>query len=722
MKFITLFTVFLILMISADARNEKVRIHGIIKGLGNEEIILLNADFSEMAKTHGINDKFEIATDIETSDIQYYNLYVPSVGPLGPSMSVPTLFFFIDGPEIEVIAEIQTETKYGKSIKRIEKKKIKGSAAIKEYESIFRNLPVRKELSKVTSLYSKAFDDYNGVAQTEDNLKKLESYSEKLDSLQNVEAQQLLELIPRKKNSKVMALIAYNYFNYKPVGELDTIYNQFDNRIRDCYGLKKIQEKINLVRNCEVGQQAPDFKLKDLDGKLTSLASLRGKYTLIDFWASWCGPCRQEIPNLKKVYAEFKDKGLQLIGVSLDNSVKAWHKAVEEEQLSYLQLNDPANITGKLYNFSGIPFIILLSPEGIILEKGLRGTEVREKVIGHLKSEFSLSGRFQQELESKTLEVYLPQGPVLFSVPLNPDGSFVLKEKIVPGTMLQVCLKKDYITIPLYAEHQDYILSRENDNYYFIASDRGALQNRFVDFQKEIDHREKEYNELCEGYDRIPDVLKKAERSELLGKKFAEKDAFILKGIQEFKGTEVSQYIAQKTLIFLENDYNRFTLVMETLGNDMPENAMKKCLVGEYNKVKARQLTGIAPDFELPDIHNKPVRLSSFRGKYVLLDFWASWCAPCRTKNKHLNKHYPDLKAKGLVVISVSLDDNKQQWVKAVKEDGVSWIQVADLNGFKKSEIRKAYKVEHVPTVYLIDPDGKIVKSDPDETELQNLK
>ena len=105
---------------------------------------------------------------------------------------------------------------------------------------------------------------------------------------------------------------------------------------------------------------------------------------MIDFWASWCGPCRKEIPNLKKVYAEYKDKGLQLIGVSIDNSEAAWQKAVKEEQLDYLQLNDPKNITGKLYNFNGIPFIILISPEGIILEKGLRGTEVGEKVAKYL--------------------------------------------------------------------------------------------------------------------------------------------------------------------------------------------------------------------------------------------------------------------------------------------------------------------------------------------------
>lgn len=337
---------------------------------------------------------------------------------------------------------------------------------------------------------------------------------------------------------------------------------------------------------------------------------------------------------------------------------------------------------------------------------------------------FSLSGQFGPGLKSKTLDVCLPQGSrdsALFSVALNVDGSFVLKGKIIPGTMLQVCLEKDYITIPLYAEPQDYTLSKENDHYYFIASGKNALQNRFVDFQKEIDRREKEYNELCKGYDRIPDVLEKAARSELLSKKFAEKDAFILKGIQEFKGTELSQYMAWETLLFLKNDYNRFTLVMETLGNDMPENAMKKCLVGEYNKLKARQVTGEAPDFELTDSRGKKVRLSDFRGKYVLLDFWASWCAPCRAKNKELFQLYPALKQKGLEVISVSLDDNRKMWLKAVREDRVNWIQLADLDGFKKSKVARDYKIQQVPTVFLIDPQGQVVKTNPEHEEILSV-
>lgn len=375
-RFIILLTVLLIAGISANAKNEKVRIHGQIQGLGENEIVLLKADYSEITKTKGINDKFEITANLDTGDGSYYFLYVPSVGPLGPSMSVPTLFLFADSPDIEISAVIKD--------KQVSKNYIKGSPMMAEYESIFRNLPVREELEKASVAYNKAFDLYNRISQTQENLDVLEAAGNKLDSLQKSESGQLLALIPQMKKSKALAMIIYEYNNYKPVDELEELLNQFDPSIRNCYGLARMQEKINLEKGCEIGQSSPDFELKDLNGQLTKLSSLRGKYTLIDFWASWCGPCRQEIPNLKKVYAEYKDKGLQLIGVSIDNSEAAWQKAVKEEQLDYLQLNDPKNITGKLYNFNGIPFIILISPEGVILEKGLRGAEVREKVAKYL--------------------------------------------------------------------------------------------------------------------------------------------------------------------------------------------------------------------------------------------------------------------------------------------------------------------------------------------------
>lgn len=377
MKTISVIILLLTLTLSVNAAIREVKIHGTIKGLGNEEIALLDANQQEITRVKARGDKFEIITKTETDDGRYYFLYVPSVGPLGLSMSIPTLFFFIDSDNIEVIAEIKDQ--------KVNRKMIKGSPIMDEYDAIFERLPVKKELEKAAVSYNQAFKAYNEISQTESNLQILKKAGEKVDSLQAVQSQQLLDLIPRMSKSKALALIIYSYNNHKPADELEVLLNRFDAGIRNCYGLSQMQHKIDLVKGCEIGRPSPDFELKNLKGQSVKLSSLRGKYTLIDFWASWCGPCRKEIPNLKKVYAAYKDKGLQLIGVSLDNSDAAWRKAVEEEQLDYLQLNDPENITGKLYNFSGIPFIILISPEGIILEKGLRGAEVEEKVAKFLK-------------------------------------------------------------------------------------------------------------------------------------------------------------------------------------------------------------------------------------------------------------------------------------------------------------------------------------------------
>lgn len=378
MKSIFIILYILTLALSVSAAVEKVKVHGTVKGLGNQEIALLDVSWKEITRVNAQNDNFEIVTNVDTKDGRYYFLYVPSVGPLGLSMSIPTLFLFIDSDNVGVTARIEGD--------KVIKERIEGSPLMDEYIAIFQNLPVRAELNQAADIYNAAFHEYNDVNQTEENLKVLESAGAQMDSLQSVESQQLLALIPSMKRSKALALIIYQFNNSKPVEELEGLLQQFDAGIRDCYGLAQMQEKIDLVKSCEIGRLAPDFELNDLEGHPVRLSSLRGKYTLIDFWASWCGPCRKEIPNLKKVYADYRDKGLQLVGVSLDNSQKDWQKAVKEEQLDYLQLNDPKNVTGKLYNFNGIPFIILISPEGIILEKDLRGADVREKVAKYLES------------------------------------------------------------------------------------------------------------------------------------------------------------------------------------------------------------------------------------------------------------------------------------------------------------------------------------------------
>ena len=172
-----------------------------------------------------------------------------------------------------------------------------------------------------------------------------------------------------------------------PINDNMLLYSKYDSALFKAYPqnsfVKEFHSQVVKNTRLSIGSVAPDIIEKDTTGKEIPLSSLRGKIVLIDFWASWCGPCRRESPNMVKLYNKFRDKGFEIYSVSLDKDRQAWLNAIKKDKLRWTHVSDLGFWNAKpaqLYNISSIPSTVLLDRNGKIIAKGLMGGELDQKL------------------------------------------------------------------------------------------------------------------------------------------------------------------------------------------------------------------------------------------------------------------------------------------------------------------------------------------------------
>ncbi len=260
---------------------------------------------------------------------------------------------------------------------------ISGSVTHDEYKVIDKK--IREISEKYMALYqeSRAASASGDTAKASGLMQKVNELYESTNTLQE-------DFVKNNPASYVTPYFLSRIQYGMDVDELEAIVASLDPKLLEVESVKLLKEKIDKMKKVTVGQIAPDFIQNDPDGNPVKFSDVYSKHelTLLDFWASWCGPCRRENPNVVAVYNDYSDKGFTVFGVSLDKDKAAWLKGIEDDKLTWTHVSDLAywnNEAAQLYAVSGIPHSILVDKNGKILAKNKREDELRKAVADFLE-------------------------------------------------------------------------------------------------------------------------------------------------------------------------------------------------------------------------------------------------------------------------------------------------------------------------------------------------
>ena len=270
----------------------------------------------------------------------------------------------------------------------INKVDLTGSAnndLVQQFDGMYQTIMERPEFAECKVVYSKMMAAYK--SEDYEVYEELEKEYEKLDVDLKKEVWKAQKTLIEQDIDKYFAIHVFPFIDKNvPIKELQMLYKALPETSKKHPKMIEVKKDIDIKLAIQPGKPAPDFTLKTDKGGEFSLSSLKGKYVLIDFWASWCKPCRASFPHLKELYKKYHDKGFEIVGITNDTKADMWLKAIEEDQTEWIHVVDefpiqrkPARVISQ-YGMDFLPSTVLIDSNGIIIAKLLHGDELDKKL------------------------------------------------------------------------------------------------------------------------------------------------------------------------------------------------------------------------------------------------------------------------------------------------------------------------------------------------------
>ncbi|WP_231490719.1 redoxin domain-containing protein [Pedobacter sp. Leaf170] len=341
------------------------------------------------------------------------------------------------------------------------------------------------------------------------------------------------------------------------------------------------------------------------------------------------------------------------------------------------------------------------------------------------KDSFNIDGTFQNPGTEKKVYLYGMEGSQMIAVDstnLSEKGEFKFIRKTPSVDFFRVSI----------GNHEFMLIAKNGDDIKLEADLADKTMAYKISGANEVD-KLSEVNNLRNNYAKQVEDLQKdfeakvaqhpTNRAAILEQLKPQYESYtnqlnasIIKFAKDNKGTLASFY-AMNTLSPQEYEAELVKFADE-IKDEIKGNATVDTFIKQKALLKAVQVGQIAPAFTINSVDGKPVNLSDYKGKYVMVDFWASWCQPCRQENPNVVKVYNQYKNKNFNILGISLDTDKTAWLAAIKADGLSWTHASELKDFNGSTVRK-YQVQGIPASFIIAPDGKIVAKNLRGSELE---